>query len=174
MFRLARIHSICMKFMASPLPLPLPQFTHLRPMPLRSLIPIHLLSRFPPRTSHRPSASCVLARHARSYFCRVVILSRAKSAPSTWLNLALVEPSLTQRSLSRLRKLCPRRLLKRPLPVAPRLQFWRQALPGTSRRFQWLQQGMIAQLTLLSHPPLTHLRHLRSLSATAPQHQYHQ
>lgn len=171
MCRLARIHSICMKFMASPLPLL--QFTHLRPMPLRSPTPIHLLSRFPPRTSHRPSASCVSARHARSYFCHVVILSRAKSAPSTWSNLALVEPSLMQRSLSRLRKLSLRRLLNRPLPTAPSLQLWRQALPGTRRRFQW-QREMMVQLTLLTHPPLTHLRQLRSLSATAPQHQHHQ
>jgi hypothetical protein len=163
MCRLARIHSICMKFMASPLPLL--QFTQLHPMLLRSPIRIHLLSRFLPRTNHRPSASYVSARHARSYFCHVVTLSRAKNAPSTWSNLAPVELSLMQRSLPRL-KLSPRRRLKHLLSTAPRRQLWRQALPGMRRRFQRLQQGMMVQLT---HPPLTRLWRLRSLSATALQ-----
>lgn len=167
MCRLARIHSICMKFMAYPLPLL--QFTQLHPMPLRSPIPIHLLSRFPPRTNHRPSASYVSARHARSYFYHVVTSSRAKSAPSTWSNLALVEPSLMQRSLLRLPRPSPRRLQKRPLPTAPRLQLLRRALPGKRRLFQRLRQGMMVQLTLLTHQPLTYLRHLRSLLAIALQ-----
>jgi hypothetical protein len=167
MFRLARIHSICMKFMASPLPLL--QFTQLHPMLLRSPIRIHLLSRFLPRTNHRPSASYVSARHARSYFCHVVTLSRAKSAPSTWSNLAPVELSLMQRSLRRLLKLSPRRRPKHPPPTAPRRQLWRQTLPGMRRRFQRLQQGMMVQLT---HPPLTRPWRLRSLSATALQKRF--
>jgi hypothetical protein len=140
--RLARIHSICMKFMVSPLLLL--QFTQPHLMPLRSPIRTHLLSRFPPTTSRRPNASYVSAHHARWCYCHVATLSRAKSAPSTWSNLAPVEPSLMRRSLSRLPKLSPRRLLKRPLPTAPRCQLWRQALPGMRRRrSQWLQQEMM-------------------------------
>lgn len=77
-YRLARIHSICMKFTDSPRP----RCNILYLLPTQLHTRIHLQPRLQSKMNHRPSALYVSALHARSSFCHVATLSRVKNAPS--------------------------------------------------------------------------------------------
>jgi hypothetical protein len=94
--RLARIHSIYMKFTDFLRPRLKPPYQ----LQVRLHTHIHLRFRLL-RMSHRLNASSVSVHPVRWSFCHVVTLSRVKNVPSIWSNLVLAARSCMRRSRPR-------------------------------------------------------------------------
>ena len=163
-----------MKFTAFPRPLLRPPYL----LTTRLYTPTHLLSQLLLRMSHHLSASSALAHRVRLFSCPVATLSLARSAPSTWSNLALVGQSCTLRSLQRPlnpnRPRSPRRpllktpCLRLPLTKMPPLRMLRRrakrAIPSrllpNHLRLPRSLRGILKRQPLphqrLHQPPLPH------------------
>ncbi len=94
LYRLARIHFICMRSMVSPRHLHSPLYLPSTPLRTR----IHPQPLVLQRMSHHLSVSYVLVHHVRSFFYHVAISSRVKNAPLIWSNSALGVQLYTRRN----------------------------------------------------------------------------